>query len=126
MVAPLILNVLLLCNSRGAFLATIAAGAVFVVAALRGPASKKAKQGLALGVLAFFFLLGDPEILDRFTTMFVGGDERDDSAESRLVFWSAALEMIADHPLGAGGDGLPVLRRALSRGARRAPSTTAI
>ena len=104
-VAPLILNVLLLCNSRGAFLATLAAGVIFVVCALRGPAAKKAKQGLALGSLAIFLLLGDPDIINRFATVFVGGDERDSSAESRLVFWSAALEMIADHPLGAGGDG---------------------
>jgi putative inorganic carbon (HCO3(-)) transporter len=103
-VAPFILNVLLLCNSRGAFLATIAAGVVFVFCA-RGPAVKKAKQGLALGGLAVFLLLGDPDILNRFTTVFVSEEERDSSAESRLVFWSAALEMIADHPLGAGGDG---------------------
>ena len=107
-VAPFILNVLLLCNSRGAFLATIAGGLVFVLTALRGPASKKARYGIVLGGLAIFLLLGDPDILNRFATVFVGGDEMDASSQSRLVFWKAALSMIADHPLGAGGDGFAV------------------
>jgi O-antigen ligase len=104
-VAPFILNVLLLCNSRGAFLATLAAGVVFVLCAVLGPSAKKARRGLVLGALAIFLLLGDPDIINRFATVFVGGEEMDSSAESRLVFWSAAVEMIADHPLGAGGDG---------------------
>ena len=102
--APLILNVLLLCNSRGAFLASIAGGLVFIVCA-RGPAARKARQGLALGAVAIFLLLGDPDILQRFTSIFVSAEERDNSAASRLVFWNAAVDMIADHPLGAGGDG---------------------
>jgi O-antigen ligase len=103
-VAPFVLNVLLLCNSRGAFLATIGAGAVFVLSA-RGPALKKAKQGLVLGAVAVFLLLNDPDILERFSTVFVGSEERDRSAQSRLEFWSAAIEMISDHPIGSGGDG---------------------
>ena len=103
-VAPFVLNVLLLCNSRGAFLATIGAGGVFVLSA-RGPALKKARQGLVLGAVAVFLLLNDPDILERFSTVFVGSAERDRSAQSRLEFWSAALEMISDHPIGSGGDG---------------------
>jgi O-antigen ligase len=106
-VAPFILNVLLLCNSRGAFLATLAAGGIFLLGA-RGPAARKAKQALALGGLAVFLLLGDPDILNRFLTVFAGEEEMDSSAESRLVFWRAGVEMIADHPLGAGGDGFQV------------------
>jgi putative inorganic carbon (hco3(-)) transporter len=100
--APLILNVLLLCNSRGAFLGLIGAGVAFLILA-RGQARKKAFKTLALGAVALFLLLGDPKILDRFQTTFVGGEQRDNSAESRLMFWQAGMRMIADYPLGAGG-----------------------
>jgi putative inorganic carbon (HCO3(-)) transporter len=101
---PLILNVLLLCNSRGAFLASVAGGAVFVLAAC-GPARKNALKGVALGSIAIVLLLGDPDITNRFMTIFTSSEERDASASSRMMFWQAGLRMIADHPLGAGGDG---------------------
>jgi O-antigen ligase len=102
-VAPLILNVLLLCNSRGAFLASIAGGITFLFAA-RGPARAKAKQGLVLGAAAIFLLLGDPAIVERFSSIFVSAEERDNSASSRLVLWAEGFDMISDNPLGAGGD----------------------
>jgi O-antigen ligase len=101
--APLVLNVLLLCNSRGAFLALIGAGVAFLLVA-RGPARKKALKALALGGLALFLLLGDPQISSRFMTTFVGGEQRDQSASSRLDFWRAGLAMLADYPLGDGGN----------------------
>lgn len=100
--APLILNVLLLCNSRGAFLGLIGAGLAFLLVA-RGKTRKRAFQTVALGGVALFLLLGDPKILERFETTFVGGEERDNSAESRLLFWQAGLKMMGDYPLGAGG-----------------------
>jgi hypothetical protein len=100
--APLILNVVLLCNSRGAFLGLIGAGLSFVVLA-RGAARKKALGAIALGAVALFLLLGDPKIMDRFSTTFVGSEERDNSAESRLLFWKAGFLQLADYPLGAGG-----------------------
>lgn len=100
--APLILNVLLLCNSRGAFLGLIGAGLIMLLLA-RGKTRKQAMQSLALGAFALYMLLGDPKILDRFQTTFVGSDERDNSAESRLTYWRAGLVMLYDYPLGAGG-----------------------
>jgi O-antigen ligase len=101
---PLILNVVLLCSSRGALLALICGAGSFVVTS-SGAVRKKSLQGLALAGLATFLLLGDPEIVARFATTFSGAEERDDSAASRLVFWVAGLRMVADHPFGAGGDG---------------------
>jgi O-antigen ligase len=100
--APLVLNVLLLCNSRGAFLGLIGTGVALVLFA-RGQMRKRALQVLALGGVALFFLLGDPEILTRFVTTFVGSEQRDNSASTRLVFWEAGFELIKDYPLGAGG-----------------------
>lgn len=100
--APLVLNVILLCNSRGAFLGLIGAGATFLLIA-RGPTRKQALKALALGGIALFLLLGDPKILDRFTTTFAGSEDRDRSAASRLEFWHAGLLMLSDYPLGDGG-----------------------
>ena len=100
--APLVLNVLLLCNSRGAFLGLGGSALSFLFVA-RGVTRKRALQTLALGGIALYFLLGDPKILDRFSTTFVGSEARDNSASSRLDFWKAGGLMIRDHPLGAGG-----------------------
>ncbi|BCS33201.1 hypothetical protein TBR22_A24280 [Luteitalea sp. TBR-22] len=100
--APLSLNVVLLCNSRGGFLGLIGAAASFPLLA-RGASRKRALQTLALGSIALFFLLGNPKIFDRFMTTFVGSEDRDQSAASRLEFWGAGLAMLQDYPLGAGG-----------------------
>jgi O-antigen ligase len=102
--APLVLNVVLLCNSRGAFLGLLGAAVAFVAMA-RGATRKRAIRTLLIGGVALYFLLGDPEIFDRFKTTFVGDQERDRSAASRLEFWQAGLLMLGDHPLGAGGGG---------------------
>jgi hypothetical protein len=102
--APLTLNTLLLCNSRGAFLGLIGAGILYFFLA-RGAARKEAFRTLLLGALALYVLLGDPDILNRFMTTFVGSEERDQSASLRIVFWQAGLLMLADYPLGAGGGG---------------------
>ena len=100
--APLTLNVVILCNSRGAFLGLIGGGLVFLFLA-KGPSRKRAVRVLILGGAALYLLLGDPKILERFTTTFVGAEERDRSAASRIEFWKAGLLMLRDHPLGAGG-----------------------
>lgn len=100
--APLVLNVIIMCNSRGAFLGLIGGGVMFLFLA-RGPTRKRALRTLALGAIALYMLLGDPKILERFQTTFVGAEERDRSAESRLEVWQAGLLMLSDYPLGAGG-----------------------
>jgi O-antigen ligase len=101
--APLALNVIILCNSRGAFLGLVAGAVAFLMLA-RGETRKKATRVLLLGGVALYLLLGDPEIFTRFTTTFVGAEERDRSASSRLEFWKAGLVMLTDYPLGDGGD----------------------
>ena len=101
--APLILNVLLLCNSRGAFLGLVGTGIAFAFLA-KGVNRKKALKTLALAAVALYLLLGDARILDRFMTTFTGSEARDNSAASRLVFWNAGLALLNDYPLGAGGN----------------------
>jgi putative inorganic carbon (HCO3(-)) transporter len=101
---PFILNVVLMCNSRGAFLALIGLGIVYLIAAPRHIRPQVYKIAV-LGLFVGWMLLGDPRIVERFLTTFSGAEERDQSATSRMGYWKAGLMMIADHPLGAGGDG---------------------
>lgn len=102
--APFIVNVVLLCNSRGAFLAAITSAIMFIVAAPKDVRAKAIKT-IAVGAIGVFLLLGDVRIVDRFLTTFASAEERDDSSQSRLDFWKAGLAMIGDYPLGAGGHG---------------------
>ena len=102
--AALGFNVALLCNSRGAFLAIVLAGLVFLWMA-SGPARKASLRLAGIAAVGTILLLGDPEIMQRFLTTFAGDQERDNSAQSRLLFWSAAAKQLVDHPLGSGGNG---------------------
>jgi O-antigen ligase len=107
--AALSLNLLLLCNSRGAFLALLTAGGfLFLIA--RGKARRKAFTALALAGLAGVVFMGDARILDRFFTSFNDAEERDDSAAGRLELWGAGLNMIRAYPLGSGGFGFKRVR----------------
>ena len=114
--APLIVNVILLCNSRGAFLAAIMSAIVFLAMAPKG-VRKKAWIVVIAGAIGTFMLMGDSRILDRFMTTFAAQEERDNSAQSRIELIKAGADMIFDHPLGAGGDsfkkvhGVKYLRR---------------
>jgi putative inorganic carbon (hco3(-)) transporter len=103
-VGPMILNVVLLCNSRGTFLALLGGAVVFLITSW-GPARKKVLRGFALGAVAVVLLLRDPEIVDRFMTVFVSEQEMDASASERLLIWGVALRVLRAHPLGTGGDG---------------------
>jgi O-antigen ligase len=96
-------NVVLFCNSRGAFLGLIAGGVAFLLMA-SGPARKKAIGLVAGTAIVTFVLLGDPRIVERFLTIFTSEGQRDSSAQGRIVFWTAAREMLADYPFGSGGN----------------------
>ncbi len=102
--APMIVNVVLLCNSRGAFLAAIGSAIVFIVVAPK-VVRAKALRVVAVAALGVFMMLGDGRIVERFLSTFAGSEVRDRSAQSRFDFSQAGLQMIADFPLGAGGNG---------------------
>ena len=100
---PLILNLFILCNSRGAFLGAIAAGIVLICLST-GKMRRHALVAVACASIAAFMLLGDERIVQRFMTTFAPAEERDDSATSRITLWKAGIDQIADHPFGSGGD----------------------
>lgn len=100
---PFILETILRCNSRAAFLGLII-GAAWLLFRSYGKVRKYAFVGVALGACAAFMMIGDQRIIDRFLSTFAGAEQRDKSAESRLDFWMAASNMIADNPLGSGAE----------------------
>ena len=100
--SPFILNVVLLCNSRGTYLGLAASGLILVLLA-RGKSRKHAILIALGGVAAFLFLARSEQIWERLFSINATSEERDGSAQSRINFTKAGIQMIADHPLGSGG-----------------------
>ncbi|MBN2474410.1 MAG: O-antigen ligase family protein [Pirellulales bacterium] len=114
----LVLEVIQRCVSRAASLALIGAAAWLIVRA-RGRVRRQIIGGVALGVLGVFILMGEVDRsrnIARLATVLAGTEERDESAQSRIYFWEAALAMVQDHPFGWGFEatetsaGTPYLR----------------
>lgn len=100
---PFILNLLFLLNSRGAYLGTIISG-IFLTLLSRKRERRIVLIAFMLSIVAVSFLAENQDIFDRFQSIFVTSEDRDSSASSRIIFWSSAIEMISDYPLGSGGD----------------------
>jgi O-antigen ligase len=94
------LNAILLCRARSAFLAGIVAGLMalwYIPRKHRRWATCMLALGLCGGVM-----LSDSYFRERMATIFSSAEERDKSAGSRLIIWSAAWEMFKDYPQGVG------------------------
>jgi hypothetical protein len=100
--APFILNVVLLCNSRGTYLGT-AAGGLMMIFFARGAARKYSIFIALAGIAAFLFLARDAQIWERLFSITANSEEREASAQSRINFTLAALRMVQDYPWGSGG-----------------------
>lgn len=101
---PYIVNLLILCNSRGATVGFAVAGAVSILLVRRGM-RRHVFFGAAVAGLALY-LLADEQFINRQQTT-VG--PRDNSAQSRVDIWNAGLRVIADYPFGTGGRGFHLL-----------------
>jgi O-antigen ligase len=99
----LILETLLRCNSRGAYLAAIAA-TFWLLVATRGPVRKRMFALSGLGIVAVLLQAKNTAIWERFFTTFASAEQRDGSANERIEYWKAAWNMIVDHPFGSGGE----------------------
>jgi cell division protein FtsW (lipid II flippase) len=99
-----IVNVFILCNSRGATVGLIAA--VIAAVLLAGKGNRKKLLGVAAAGVIGFLLLADPEFIARQQTTT---DPQDGSAQSRLEMWQGGIEMVKDYPLGAGGRAFHIL-----------------
>lgn len=99
--AVFIVNALILCNSRGAFLALLIMVLCSFLVSKKGIRSRII-IGLLIGTIGFM-TLADDKFWERMET--IQSYEEDASATSRIVGWQSAILMIKDFPLGKGGGG---------------------
>ncbi len=99
--APFVANTIILCNSRGATLALIVAGMMAVYFARSGHRLRM----IAIGCVAAvgFLFLADPQFIER--QLATRNYQEDGSAMGRLAAWEGAVDLVKDHPFGAGGQG---------------------
>ena len=97
---PLILNLVVLANSRGATLGLLASGASSLFLVRR----ELRKRVVLLGFAGLFALwvIADPQFIARQQSTVSADDH---SAASRLELWGGALQLIKDYPLGTGARG---------------------
>ena len=95
--APFVLDTLLRCNSRGAYLGAAIGGAILVLMA-RGKSRKYAVAMMLGGILAFNLQAQDEGIWERLFSISAEEGERDHSAQQRIDYWKAAVKMISEHP----------------------------
>jgi O-antigen ligase len=103
---PLVVNLFVLFNSRGAVLGLCFAAAAALVL-VKGTTRLKALAGAAV-VAGAIFALADPQFIARQQSTATAAED-DNSAMTRLESWKQALRLIADHPFGTGGRGFHVL-----------------
>lgn len=96
-----ICNGIILCRSRGVFLAVICAalGVVFFGPMSQRHIKKKVFQGMLLGGCLFLFL-ADTSFIERVTDFDRYGEDK--SSVGRLEIWAASIPLIMDHPFGIG------------------------
>jgi O-antigen ligase len=95
-------NTIVLTRTRAAY---IAVGVGLVSAFPLAP--KGARKQIAcltlVGVLGAF-RLADAGFLERMATVSLVQAERDESSQSRIVYWGAGVRMIRENPMGVGPD----------------------
>jgi hypothetical protein len=106
----LIINGLILINSRGAFLGAIVGGGMMLFAMYQSKISKQKLKVILLSMLGLFALLSitDSTFIDRMNTMSELEDQEKSGAE-RYQYWLIAIEMVKDYPFGTGAYGFDIL-----------------
>lgn len=101
--AVLIVNGIVLCRSRGVFLALVLGVAVAIYFAPKLWRSKIVML-VIVGLLGGLFLVdeGFIERMGRINLDITDVEAQDDSATGRILAWKAAISMASDHPLGIG------------------------
>jgi putative inorganic carbon (hco3(-)) transporter len=102
---PLVMNTIILCNSRGATVAMVVALAAALVLVRSGYRLRLVIGGTVMG--AIFLSLADPQFISRQQT--TTNYEEDSSSQQRLETWRGAFRLVADRPFGAGGRGFHLL-----------------
>jgi hypothetical protein len=106
----LIINGLILINSRGAFLGAIVGGGMMLLSMYQSKISKQKIKVISLSMLGLFALFNiiDTAFIDRMSTISELEDQEKSGAE-RYQYWLVAIEMTKDYPLGTGAYGYDTL-----------------
>jgi hypothetical protein len=96
-----IVNVFILCNSRGATVGLVVALIATLLLARSGHRIRMA--GVSVVVAAAFLFLADPEFITRQLTTL--NYEQESTAQGRLSNWGSGVRLLSDYPFGAGGYG---------------------
>jgi O-antigen ligase len=99
--AGLMAHVVLFSNSRGGMLALVITGALSFLLVRKQP---RHYVYLFLAVAVGIRLAG-PQVIDRFSTMFVDPEQRDDSAQSRFDLSKTCLQIMSESPAFGVGPG---------------------
>ena len=103
--AALLAHVPMFGESRGAMLALVVTGVATFIIIPREP------KHYAIFILAIVIglRLAGAAVVERFATIFVEGEERDYSAQSRLDLWKGCADLMLQYPLlGVGPDNWPL------------------
>ncbi len=112
--AALVLNGLILINSRGAFLGTVAGIGYFFSVMLLSK-YKLPKQRLMVLLMVIVSIIGivrlvDDAFIDRMLTLQDQTEIHDTGSGSRRInYWLATFDLLKDHPFGAGIRGFETL-----------------
>jgi putative inorganic carbon (hco3(-)) transporter len=101
---PLIINTIILCNSRGATLAMVAGLLATLLLVKHGYRLRLAMIGVVLAAGVLF--LADPQFIARQQTTV---EHQDGSSKERIESWIAGYRLVRDHPQGTGGRGFHLL-----------------
>ena len=113
---PFILNALILCNSRGALVA-LAGGFAVAFLFLSDRQVRKTMMGVGIFLLAVFIYLADQELVDRISSLLQAKEALQDDQQAntlssgRTQIWGYGMQMVGDHPLGAGPGMFKMLAR---------------
>jgi len=107
---PFILNAVVMTGSRGAFLALLAGGVVFLFFRPRGQTSFALLSAIA-GLSLFAYMANDAfwARMSSIDNVVENRSEVDKSTETRLVVIRKQLEMVKAYPFGAGHKGTAAL-----------------
>lgn len=102
---PFCLNLIILANSRAAFVSMLVIG-LFTLLWTRGKMRLKVIAGMALAVIVFLNLTNEQfwsrqQTIERY--------QEEGSAVSRIYLWHGGLRMMNDYPMGVGGEGFELL-----------------
>lgn len=104
----LIVNGLILINSRGAFLGVIAGASLFLLYMIFSKHQRKGQRFSAISVI-FFGVLGAYSLTDKYFWMRMSTlkqvEDGDASGSHRVDFWLATFDVMKDFPLGVGING---------------------